>query len=143
MGFAWSQWSYYKKHGTLEMVYPRLWNARALCAHMDKDAILAAPFPWNFVVLCGNAALTLPVDLSTPEWRAKFIAEKTPRYLVSDGKPVYHWLSRESGVHLIARSGPLTLYEVVNPSPESRPWNAPPPLACAGKGPECLKALGR
>jgi len=125
---------------------------RRLCDHIDADAVVAASNPWEIVLLCGNAAVRLPIAPSSPELRDQFIAERGSRYIV-----LYQWrriffpertepwkesLEDSERFEKIHETGPYLLYEVVG-QPPGDPWRAPPPLVCAGRGPACGKPTER
>jgi hypothetical protein len=118
---------------------PRRHPFATLCRHIDPDAIVATTEPWLMVVVCGNAALRLPLDLAEPQLRDRFVAERHPAYFVAGADPEYAWLKTWGGVREVARSWDQVLYEVRDPSPRSRPWRAPPPLVCDGREADCAR----
>jgi hypothetical protein len=109
-----------------------------LCAAMDPDAVVAAVVPWPLHLFCGNAALILPIDLARIDLRARFLADKQPRYVVASSDPSYAWLARDPAFRPLLASGRFVLYERTSAPPP--PWRAPPPLACAGRAPDCVVA---
>ncbi len=138
----------WKQFGTSEAIAVSVFqppdaDVRTLCRHMDEDAVVSAYMPWSYLAWCGNAGVLLPVDIANPEWQKKFIEENQPRYFVWDGNQNSSWLSYSPLVHEIARSGRLILYEVTRSMRRENPWVAPPPIACAGKDPDCARALRR
>jgi len=84
----------------------------------------------------------LPIDLAEPALRERFVAERHPAYFVAGADPDYAWLRTWDGVREVARSRRLVLYELRDPSPQSRPWRAPPPLVCGGRDADCLRTGG-
>jgi hypothetical protein len=92
---------------------------------------------------CGNAVVLLPPDLQEAHLQQRFFDEKHPAYVVSNERRAFRWLEHSSRVQAIGKNGPWIVYQVRDAGPESRPWKAPPPLACAGKEPACRKQLGR
>jgi hypothetical protein len=120
-----------------ERVGPAPGPIAPLCAAMDPDAAVAAVLPWPLHLWCGNAALILPIDLGAADVRARFLADKRPRYVVASREPSYAWLARDPAFRALAESGRFVLYEAAGPPP-APPWRAPPPLACAGQAADCL-----
>lgn len=119
---------------------PSFWDPSVvtvpMCRYMNKDAIVAGPNPWSYTLWCGNAALELPPDLDSEELQQRFLRERHPRYLISAGTD---WLATSPQVRLVTTIFFRNIYEVREPGPESRPWNAPPPLVCLGRDPECTR----
>ena len=113
-----------------------------LCRYIDRDAIVATTDPWLMVVVCGNAALRLPTDLAELALRERFVAERHPAYFVAGADPDYVWLRTWDRVREVSRSRNQVLYELRDPSPQSRPWRAPPPLVCGGSDADCVRAGG-
>jgi hypothetical protein len=116
---------------------PRRHPFAPLCRHLDRDAIVATTDPWMMVVVCGNAALRLPTDLAEPTLRERFIADRHPAYFVVGPDSDYAWLRTWDRVRELARSSDEVLYELRDPSPQSRPWRAPPALVCGEPGANC------
>jgi hypothetical protein len=143
--FTRALWSQYRQHYDVTEMTQRSLEApwREICPHMNKDAIVADAYPWGPALLfCGNATLKLPPDLTSQELQSRFIDEQHPEYFISvDGTPP--WLRESERLREVANSGGVTLFEVRDAAPESRPWSAPPPLVCAGRGPECARRFGR
>lgn len=136
--FTAAHWRSWRERGTRDGESHEVVRAlTALCPFMQRDAIVASVEPWNVTLRCGPASVRLPVDLHTPAWQARFLEEKHVRYLLGDGSPVTLWLSGSQRLRSLAAAGPYTLYEVIDPTPRPRPWRAPPPAACAGRGPGC------
>jgi len=135
-------WRAYRSHGTLGVLWPRTDALlRPLCREMDPDAIVASIDPWTTHLWCGNAALMLPRDLDRPDRLERFLAHEHPGYLVA---PASDRLLRESPrLHPLTERAGVVVYQVSEAPASSRPWRAPPPLACAGRPPACLRALGR
>jgi hypothetical protein len=117
-------------------------TARRWCGRLERDAVVASPSPWPFLLWCGNAGLRLPSDLTSQAWLTRFLDEKRPRYLVAGGARYESLFAHSPRLVLRAREGRRRLYEVVG-APRGGPWRAPPPLACAGKGVGCLQPIGR
>jgi hypothetical protein len=112
----------------------------ALCGAMERDAVVASVRPWPAHLWCGNAAVILPLDLAQPDVRARFLADKRPRYVIARSEPPYAWLGSDPGFRERLRSGRLVLYERADASGTAR-WRAPPPLACAGRAPDCVASV--
>src|SRR5262245_2764469 len=110
--------------------------ARAWCPLLDPDALVAAPSPWSFALWCGSAALRLPSDLSSPEWLARFLDEKRPRYLAASGPRFAALFAASPRLVRRAALGRSVLYEVVDADPLGV-WHAPPPVVCAGRAEAC------
>jgi hypothetical protein len=89
---------------------------------------------------CGNAALIVPRDLEGSELRARFFAEKRPRYLLVEDEPRYAWPAGDPALRERLRSGRFVLYEREG-APPPPPWRAPPPPACAGRADDCVLRL--
>jgi hypothetical protein len=121
---------------------PRRHPLVPLCRYIDPDAIVATPDPWLMVLICGNAAMRLPWDLADPALRERFVAERHPAYFVAGADPEYAWLKTWDRVRERARSRDQVLYELRDPSPQSRPWHAPPPLMCDGSRLDCVRGGG-
>lgn len=115
-------------------------TARRWCHRLEPDALVAAPDPWAFLLWCGNAGMRVPSDLRSEADLARFLAERRPRYLVSHGGRRLALLERSPLLVERAREQRRVLFEQVDP-PRPDPWRAPPPLACAGKGPSCSREL--
>jgi hypothetical protein len=137
-------WQRYQEHDIEAILAAKVGaDWRELCPYTHKDAIIATYFPGACVMWCGNAAVRLPLDLSSRELQDRFIAEKHPRYFITPREHAFRWLRDATRFREITSSGPLTLFEVRNPTPKSQPWRAPPPLICAGMGPDCARRLRR
>ncbi len=125
-----------RTQGTVEQLWPAQdAGIRPLCAALPPDAIVASLDPWTTHLWCGNAALILPTDLDRPEILAAFLDRERPGYLIA--------LQADRSLHgsrrlrPIARSRDFLLYEVRGADTSPRSWAAPPPLACAGRPPDC------
>lgn len=119
---AWQQWRQSGVRTGLEASF-----APALCAHLDRDAIVASPNPWDLYLACGNAGWVLPRDLDTDAVLARYLDEAAPGYLVVPAAQ----LSRYSGsprLDRIAVERGHVLFAVRDASARSRPWHAPPAL---------------
>ena len=115
-------------HGTRARGAP--WVAAAkLCPLLERDALVASPDPWAVYLWCGNLGLWLPVDLDSEAWVERYLEEQAPAFVVVDRSPPYAALRRSPALSRVAAAGELDVYRVVNASPRSRPWRAPPPLA--------------
>ena len=136
---AW--WTTYRTHGTAERLWPEMDALiRPLCREMDPDEIVASIDPWTTHLWCGNASLMLPLDLSRKDILESFLERERPRYIVA---PADHPGLRDSRLlsPLVRRNG-LVVYRVSRASGDSRPWRAPPPLACAGRTSTCQREVG-
>ena len=130
-----AQWTRYRQRGTeLTMVSSRKLDepVKRLCAALEPDALVAAVDPWAFLLWCGNAGLALPPDLDSVAQVDRYLAERAPAYVVIDRRPELYSFVASSRLRRVERAGPLTLYEVIDPPPQSRPWRAPRPLAAVG-----------
>lgn len=117
-------------------------SMRALCESIPPDVLVASPNPWLVSFWCGNPAIILPIGFDRPPLRARMIAEHDVGFIVEKrAKPVRR---RAGGITLrvVAESPRFTLLRVDGIHPEGR-WNAPPPVACAGRGDACLAKTGR
>jgi hypothetical protein len=94
---------------------------------MDRDAIVASPNPWDVYLGCGNAGWVLPRDLDSPEWVARYLAERPIGYVIA---PLADAARFETSPRLerLAAEGGHVLFGVRDPAPASRPWRAPGPL---------------
>jgi len=101
---------------------------RQLCGSMDRNAVVASVDPWEIHLWCGNAGLALPLDLGSTEEVDRYLAARGPGYVVADTRDAFLPLADSTRLQVVARAEPLTLYEVRDAPPESRPWVAPPPL---------------
>lgn len=113
----------------------------SLCRLMQPDALVVARMPWQVSAACGNAALRQPTNLHEPGIAESFLEEKQPAYFVALDEQTSHWLGQRPELRALARFETLALYAVREPGMGSRPWRAPPPLACAGRGRACLERL--
>ncbi|MCP4006449.1 MAG: hypothetical protein GY725_19905 [bacterium] len=118
-------------------------HAAGFCRRMEPQALVAAPDPWMVALWCGNAGMVLPIDLDSQDWQARFLREKQPRYLISDGSPDFSWLRHSRAVRRVHGAGHFVLWETRDRPPDPVGWQPAPPLACAGKRPECARAMGR
>lgn len=132
-------WSSYREVGTLHRIAPTglardEWSVQAagLCDEIDPDSIVAAHDPWTLHVFCGNAAYWLPPDLSDESWVARYLSQKTPGYVIEDGSARFAAVRGSPSLEKVAARGRFSLFRVRDASPESRPWQAPPPLAALG-----------
>lgn len=123
-------------------------NLLDFCKHIHPDALVASLNPWGVLLTCGNAGLRLPVDLhdpAQPHLLARFLTERAPEYiLLGPGYP-QPWRNQliEYGMQPVFEQAGSQLLATVNPSPRSRPWNAPTPLRCAGRPASCAAEAGR
>jgi hypothetical protein len=117
----------------------RGWHAqgeryRAVCARIDRDALVASENPWWLYLWCGNAGWRLPTDLNGASDLHRYLDERQPGYLLAPLAPRWSFLAHSPRVARIGtlslrdRRPDLGLYEVVGAGPPSRPWRAPPPL---------------
>ena len=103
--------------------------APALCARMDRDAIVASPDPWDVYLVCGNAGWVLPRDLDSPAWIARYLAERPVGYLIVPLAAAPRFEASPRLERLATERGHV-LFGVRDPVPASRPWRAPlPPSA--------------
>jgi hypothetical protein len=137
-------WGNHRAYDTMKVVEGGIEAlSQELCPHIHKNAIVADSNPWSFVLLCcGNATVKLPPDLTSEQLQDRFIDEQHPGYFISVGDEP-QWLRNSERLREVAGSGDVTLFEVRDAAPASRPWNAPPPLVCAGQGPDCAGRFGR
>jgi hypothetical protein len=139
-------WQIYAERGAARSVAAGVdARLRRVCAHLDRNAAVAAahPHPWGIYFWCGNAAMALPVDLESHAWQQRFLAERRPGYIVATPDPAFGWLQDSERLRVVASDDRFTVYALRNPAPESRPWKAPAPLACAGQEPDCARLVGR
>jgi hypothetical protein len=143
-------WQRYERARRGALFHEKDDNLLALCVHIDPDAVVASSNPWRVFYWCGNAGVRIPIDPVSDEVRDRFVEELRVAYIVISstqrrpGLDSARWLrSLESsdGFRLSAHSGSLALYEVSAASPGTRPWTAPPPLVCAGLGPDCVHRM--
>jgi hypothetical protein len=113
--------------------------APVLCARMDRDAIVASPNPWEVYLACGNAGWVLPRDLDSPEWVARYLAERPIGYVIAPPLDAPRFEASPRLERLAAERG-YVLFRVRDPVPASRPWNAPPPIG-AGSAPRPVQAM--
>lgn len=105
--------------------------APALCARIERDAIVASPNPWELYLGCGNAGWVLPRDLDSPEWIARYLAERPIGYLIAPLADAARFEASPRLERLAVERGHV-LFAVRDPAPASRPWRAPPPLSGVG-----------
>jgi hypothetical protein len=101
--------------------------APELCAHLDRDAIVASPQPWDLYLACGNAGWVLPRDLDDDAVLARYLDEAAPGYLVVPLAQAQRFAASPR-LERTATARGHALFAVRDPSPRSRPWRAPPPL---------------
>jgi hypothetical protein len=134
----------YREHGTFDGTTSRSVRAlSAVCSSIREPGRVAAVEPWDVVLRCGQAAVRTPPDLVNEAWRTRFIRSEGIRYFLGDETPITQWLANSPALRRLANAGPYTLYEVRDPSLEAPEWTPPPPLACAGREPECLRSVAR
>jgi hypothetical protein len=127
-----AHWNSHRRHGTeLRMVsaHGHERPVRKLCARLEPDALVASVDPWAFLLWCGNAGLALPSNLDTVAGVDGYLADRAPAYVVVDRRPDFYSFIASARLRRVESAGPLTLYAVKDPAPESRPWRAPTPLA--------------
>jgi hypothetical protein len=131
-----TQWMTFRGIGSWGARPPGPWPAtpRSMCRYLDDDALIASPNPWSFYFWCGNAGISIPYDLSDLEGVHRYLDEQTPGYVVIDRHVGLSAFSRSPRLRLVATIEDLVLYRVSNAPPESRPWDAPPPLASRSSG---------
>jgi hypothetical protein len=132
------QWRSYREHGTqLHFASRRSLGVpiRALCPTLDPDAVVASVQPWEVYLWCGNAGLALPLDIDSIASAERYLDDRRPGYVLIDRRLALRPFAASLRLARVARAGPLTLYEVIDAAPASRPWRAPPPLAAAGGAP--------
>ena len=135
-------WESYRRIGTVRTGFVLAghpdgeWGdaARAFCPVIDRDSIVSAPDPWTLHLYCGNAAYRIPTDLSDLAWLDRYLDERRPAYLISDGGEAFAVFERSPRLERAAERGGHVLYRVVDADPGLRPWRAPPPLAALGSG---------
>lgn len=124
-GEAWRAWQQARAEGTqtgLEASF-----VPPFCTHMDRDAIVASPNPWDLYLACGNAGWVLPRDLDTEAVLARYLDEAAPGYLLVPGALVSHY-SASPRLERVATERGYVLFSVRDASARSRPWHAPPAL---------------
>jgi hypothetical protein len=114
-----------------------------MCPHMAPEALVLARDPWAVTMWCGNPALRVASDLVHDRWWPRFIQEYRPRYIIAHAGHRVAWLRFSPLVELLEKTTGLELYEVRGTGVDTRQWTPPPPPVCAGRGPECLRKLGR
>jgi hypothetical protein len=98
---------------------------------MDRDAVVASPDPWGVYLACGNAGWVLPRDLDSPEWIARYLAERPIGYVIAPLADAPRFAASPRLERLAAERGHV-LFRVRDPLPASRPWRAPPALNGVG-----------
>jgi hypothetical protein len=114
-------------------LHGRQWNetSRALCEHIDPDALVASPDPWNILFWCGNAGYLLPSDLDDLGWLHRYLDDKTPGYLIAADPAAIRVFASSPRLEAAVRAGRAVLFRVRDPQSGSRPWSSPGPLAPA------------
>ncbi len=127
-----NHWQAFREHGTQPTNAADDRNARRLCAKMDRDARVASLNPWALYLWCGNAGVWVPRDLDSAALVERYLDEQDLGYLVVDDQPLYAFVRSSPHLEEVARASTLRLFRVRDPTPESRPWKAPPALANLG-----------
>jgi len=78
--------------------------------------------------------------LFAPRILDRFLAERHPGYLITDTAATTRKARRSRRLREIAETSQHFVFEVRQAGPATRPWRAPPPLHCAGRGPQCADA---
>jgi hypothetical protein len=102
---------------------------RALCASIDRDALVASENPWWLYLWCGNAGLRIPYDLDSLAWLNRYLDEQRPGFLYVPPRRRWELLERSPRLRRLAADSDGRLYEVLEAGASSRVWRAPPPLA--------------
>jgi len=112
------------------------WSATpsTMCRYLDRDVLVASPDPWSFYFWCGNAGMLIPYDLRDLEGVHRYIDDQAPGFIVIHRHGALSAFSRSPRLQRLATIEDLVLYRVYNAPPESRPWDAPPPLASRSSG---------
>ena len=137
-----SELASYREEGSLPPggMYPKI--PASVCQLVDKDAVVAASHPWNFYLWCGNAAMWLPPDLTTPAVLQRYLDEKKPGYIISNPSrdspfevrrpKLEPLLVQSERLAKVARRSGLSIYRVRGAvAPDG--WDAPPPIPEAGR----------
>jgi len=141
-GESLAMWRDYQHSGTHESMGRKAYQKiQPLCRLMDADALVAVVRPWHYHLWCGNAAIRLPHDIGEKNQLERFLDREQPAYVVADGW--HSALESSDRLRLIMEIAGQVLYEVNSAGTRSRPWQAPPPPACAGKPPSCARRVGR
>jgi hypothetical protein len=106
---------------------------RAICAHIDRDALVASENPWWLYLWCGNAGLHVPYDLNSLDWLHRYLDDQKPRYLLVPRHPRWELFTRSPRLRRLAAGPDADLYECLDPAAKSPVWHAPPPLARLGE----------
>jgi len=109
-------------HGVLERSF-----APAFCAHMDRDAIVVSPEPWEVYLACGNAGWWIARDLDDDAVLARYLDATTPGYLIAPLAGSRRFDASPRLERVAAHEG-FVLYALRDAPAKSRPWRAPPPL---------------
>jgi hypothetical protein len=133
-------WQGWREHGTVSVAHREVdATIRAHCRHLEPDALVASPFPWHYHLWCGNAGLRLPDDLDAPGRLDRYLDREQPGYVVARGQDAA--LAASVRLRPLTQNAGLVVYRVLQPGNASRPWRAPPPLACAGRAPDCVQQM--
>jgi len=129
-------WREARTRGTAEHLWPRMDALiRPLCGALEPDAIVASIDPWTTHLWCGQASLMLPSDLARSGLLERFLERAHPGQLVAPSEdPALRGSHR---LERVAEIAGLAVWRVRDATPASRPWRAPPPLACAGRPGRC------
>ncbi|MBK7951672.1 MAG: hypothetical protein IPK00_23600 [Deltaproteobacteria bacterium] len=136
--------AFYREQGTQERLWPELdVRMRPLCCAFAPGERIASVDPWTTHLWCGHATTMLPSDLAEPGVLEVFLAQEQPDWLIAAAEEPA--LRRSPRLRLRHRRDGLVLYQVeAPPGPgrsRARAWNAPPPLACAGRVERCAEAI--
>lgn len=123
-----SHWRAYRRSLAHPKRSPTELALRAMCRRLDRDAVIAAPDPWQFYLACATATVKIPLDLQDPAWVERYLNEVPLGYVLVDDQAEFQTLRASPRLQRLASRGEIVLYEVVDPLPESRPWKAPPRL---------------
>ena len=133
-GHVLQNWNSYTSNGTKENHRNRDLKVKALGGLLDRNAIVASPYPWTFYIWWGIAGHTIPADIESVENLHLYLDKYTPGYLYTEGNPPIELLESSERLKPIrVTEGDGGLFEVLNPSDKSRPWIAPTPLYKLGR----------
>jgi hypothetical protein len=139
-------WTHYQIARSGQAIPSRAAPLRAICAHIDRNAVVASAIPWQVLYWCGNAGLRIPIEPESDAIRDRFMIDRNARYILLTPARLYSPFDLAAWTESVERSpdflkraavGSVALYEYVGPTPRVAPWQAPPPLACAGLRPDC------
>jgi hypothetical protein len=123
----------YRDHGTRREYRDSDKTLRGMCSKIDADAIVASPDPWAIYLWCGNAGHLLPRDIESVEWAERWLEHKKPAFVITDATRAFAIFGKTHRLQRVSWMAGVTLYRVVDASPESSPWKAPAPISSLGE----------